>query len=356
MSSTQRSRAIAALAALVTLLAVAAVLSSVLSGNDGDTAATGTSVSTPPSVAAANLQVDAASLRSPGSPGSQATTGSVPSAEGQGTPATSPTASTTAVPGTRKASTTMVKLPVAAAPGGGATSPPATVATTATSAKPGSTAPVTNPPVASSPTSVSVTQPKASVVSSTTVPSTTTTAKPTTTTIVTTTSTTAATQPPPATGGMTAVELEIARMTNELRTNPNGPLARKKSAPSCITLDGNGKVPAVPALTVSEPVSLNMSRPWSVDMNGRNTMDHRPSSSALAIYTQLGISPRAYGENVAWFQGYSDAQAAQVFFEGWRESDGHYCNMMSAGYTSFGVGVYKGSSRTWGTQNFYATR
>lgn len=150
--------------------------------------------------------------------------------------------------------------------------------------------------------------------------------------------------------------MEIARMTNELRTNPNGPLARKKSAPACIKLDGNGKVLAVAALTVSEPVSVNMSRPWSVDMNSRNTMDHRPSDSASAIYTQLGISPRAYGENVAWFQGYSDAQAAQVLFEGWRESDGHYCNMMSANYTSFGVGVYKGSSRTWATQNFYAAR
>lgn len=355
MSSTQRSRAIAALAALVTLLAVAAVLSSVLSGNNGDTAATGASVSTPPSVAAANLQVDAASLRSPGARDSQATSGSVPAADGSVTQATSPAASTTVVAGTKKTSTTVVRLPVAAAPGGGATSPPGAVVTTATSAKPGSTTPVTKPPVASSPTSVSVTQPKASLVSSTTMPSPTTTAKPTTTTVVTT-NTTAATQPPPATGGMTAVELEVARMTNELRTNPNGPLARKKSAPSCIKLDSNGKVPAVPALTVSEPVSLNMSRPWSVDMNGRNTMDHRSQESATAIYTQLGISPRAFGENVAWFQGYSDAQAAQVLFEGWRESDGHYCNMMSAGYTSFGVGVYKGSSRTWGTQNFYATR
>jgi len=155
---------------------------------------------------------------------------------------------------------------------------------------------------------------------------------------------------------MTGVEMEVARMTNELRTNPNGPLARKKAAPSCVQVDGGGKVVAVPALTVSEAVSVNLSRTWSMDMNSRNTMDHRSSASALAIYNQLGISPRTYGENVAWFQGYSDAQAAQVLFEGWRESDGHYCNMMSASYTSFGVGVYKGSSRTWGTQNFYATR
>lgn len=352
MSSTQRSRAIAALAALVTLLAVAAVLSSVLSGNNGDTAATATSVGTPPP-AAANLQVDAANVRSQGGGASAAG----PSAQAGGSQATQVTVSTvtTAVAaGQKEGSTTVVKPPVAAAPGSGATSPTVTV-TTAATARPGPTKPVASQVTASST--------PASVVTSMTVvtapTSTATTAKPTTATTAKATTTTAATsstQPPPASGGLNAVELEIARMTNELRTNPNGPLARKKPAPSCVQVDGGGKVVAVPALTLSEPVSVNMSRPWSVDMNGRNTMDHRSSASAVAIYTQLGISPSTYGENVAWFQGYSDAQGAQVLFEGWRESDGHYCNMMSAGYTSFGVGVYKGSSRTWGTQNFYATR
>ena len=156
------------------------------------------------------------------------------------------------------------------------------------------------------------------------------------------------------------MELEIARLTNELRANPSGPLARVKPLPpeyqNCVTLDGNGKVQPVPVLTLNDGVSVQMSRPWSVDMDRRNTMSHRGNDSALAIYTQLGISPRTWGENVAWFQGYSDAQAAQVFFDGWRESAGHYCNMMSPSFTSFGVGVYKGAQRSWATQNFYAGR
>ncbi|MDH4077853.1 MAG: CAP domain-containing protein [Acidimicrobiia bacterium] len=354
MSSTQRSRAIAALASLVTLLAVATVLSIVLIGNNGDAVATGTSAAP---VTAVDREVDAADVRPAGS---QTTVASVPAGGSQAaSQASVPATVTTTVAGKRKTSTTVVKLPVAAAPAAGATSPAAQPAT-ATSAKPAAGTPVTRPPASSTPTSVAAIQPKASVMWSTTAAmmpaSTTTTAKPTTTTIATT-GTTAATQPPPpATGGMTGVELEIARMTNELRTNPNGPLARKRAAPLCVQTDANAKVAAVPALTVNESVSVNMSRPWSIDMNSQNTMGHRPEASTTALYTQLGISPRAWGENVAWFQGYSDAQAAQVLFEGWRESDGHYCNMMSPSFTSFGVGVYKGSSRTWGTQNFYATR
>ena len=69
MSSTQRSRAIAALVALVAVLALGAVASSVLTRPDGGTAATGTSVGTPSTVAAADgLQVNAANLRAPVAP------------------------------------------------------------------------------------------------------------------------------------------------------------------------------------------------------------------------------------------------------------------------------------------------
>ncbi|MEZ5409156.1 MAG: CAP domain-containing protein [Acidimicrobiales bacterium] len=354
MSSTQRSRAIAALVSLVTLLAVAALLGNVVSGTD--TEGSGVNLLTP--AGAADLQINAADLRIPGSTGVTTwrfrapryrasvprpgrprpviTTMTSPTTEAPNSPALPPAGPT---PTTAKVVTTASRVP----------SSMVTTPSTASTSTPKPPPPVMPPPSApaTAPTSV------------VTVPTTPTTAKPTTTTTATTaptTSSTVVTQPPPTSGAMSGVELEVARMTNELRTNPNGPLARKKAAPSCVQVDGNGKVVAVPALTVSEAVSVNLSRTWSMDMNSRNTMDHRSSASALAIYNQLGISPRTYGENVAWFQGYSDAQAAQVLFEGWRESDGHYCNMMSASYTSFGVGVYKGSSRTWGTQNFYATR
>ena len=168
--------------------------------------------------------------------------------------------------------------------------------------------------------------------------------------------------PVPA-GGLNAVEVEIARLTNELRANPAGPLARKKPMPSCvntsfygITIDpATGHPSAVPALTLNEPVSIQMSRAWSAAMDQANTMSHRANSSD--IYSQLGISPSAYGENVAWFQGYRDSEAARIHFEGWRESDtGHYCSLVSGTFTNLGVGQYTGAAKSWATQNFYRQR
>lgn len=359
MSSTQRSRALAALIFMVALLAVAAVLGNVLSDSGDDAAGSGVNLLTP--AGAADLQVNAAALRTPGKAGVTAWRLAAPKYR-------------TRLPraGRPQQVTTTMTPPATEAPNGSSTLPPAAPTTTLTTAKAVTTASVATSPTVTTPSSGSVTTqkppptvmppsstPTTSPTSVVTVPATTpTTAKPTTTTTAPTTSSTVVTQPPPTSGAMSGVELEIARMTNELRTNPTGPLARKKADPTnCgLSLDANGKAKPVAALTVSEAVSVNLSRPWSVDMNSRNTMDHRSSASALAIYKQLGIAPSTYGENVAWFQGYSDAQAAQVFFEGWRESDGHYCNMMSAGYTSFGVGVYKGATRSWATQNFYATR
>jgi uncharacterized protein YkwD len=168
---------------------------------------------------------------------------------------------------------------------------------------------------------------------------------------------------PPA--GLSAVELEIFRLTNELRANPAGPLARQKAMPPCvndefygITIDpATGHPTAVPALSLSEAVSLEMSRPWAIDMDSRDTMSHRPNESQLAIYEQLGIGVSAIGENVAWSQGYPDSQAAQVHFEGWRESDsGHYCALVSGTYTNIGVGHYRGAQKSWAAQNFYQPR
>jgi uncharacterized protein YkwD len=212
-----------------------------------------------------------------------------------------------------------------------ATDPPTSVEGTGTSGEPTSSTTVTSPGATQPPTSE-------------TAPSTPTTAAP---------------------AGLNAVELEIFRLTNELRADPSGALARDKPMPSCvgddfydITIDAaTGHPGAVPALTLSEPVSLEMSRPWAVDMDQRNTMSHRPNDSQLAIYDQLGIGVSAIGENVAWFQGYPDSQAARIHFEGWRESDtGHYCALVSGTYTHIGVGHHRGAARSWAVQNFYRTR
>lgn len=164
-----------------------------------------------------------------------------------------------------------------------------------------------------------------------------------------------------AAGGLNAVEREVFRLTNALRAEPAGPLARQKPLPSCvderfygITVGGSGHPDPAAALTLSEPVSLQMARAWSIEMDRTGNFSHRPNQSAAAVYAELGINWSATGENIAWFRGYPDSQAAQIFFEGWRESDtGHYCAMVSPTYSHIGVGYFKGASSSWATQNFY---
>ena len=121
--------------------------------------------------------------------------------------------------------------------------------------------------------------------------------------------------------------------------------------------DTTGHPNPVEAFTLSEPVSLQMSRPWAFEMNSRDELQHRPSGSQLEIYEQIGIAIAATGENIAWMSGFPDSQAARIHFEGWRESDtGHYCMLVSGAFTHLGVGHVKGSSRSWAVQNFYRER
>ncbi|MEM9132000.1 MAG: CAP domain-containing protein [Actinomycetota bacterium] len=213
-----------------------------------------------------------------------------------------------------------------------------------------STTVAATPPTAAPTTAASTTAPPATEAPATT-------GAPTTTAAPATAAPTTA----PA-AGLNAVELEVLRLTNELRANPAGPLARQKPMPGCVSngfygiaIDGaTGHPTAVPALSLSEPVSVSLARDWSIQMDADNNFAHRPNNSASAIYGQLGINWSATGENIAWFSGYPDAQAAQIFFEGWRESDtGHYCALVAGAYTHIGVGYHKGNSKSWATQNFY---
>ncbi|MGF1600236.1 MAG: CAP domain-containing protein [Acidimicrobiales bacterium] len=188
---------------------------------------------------------------------------------------------------------------------------------------------------------------------------------PTTATPVTTAPTTAPTTVPTP-SGLTAVEREIVRLTNELRANPSGPLARRKPMASCvsqsfygITIDpATGHPRPVPALIVNEVVSIDLARAWSIEMDRTGNFAHRPNAQAAAVFDRLGLPVSATGENIAWFSGYADAEAAQVHFEGWRESDtGHYCALVAGTFTHIGVGHHnKGATRSWATQNFYRLR
>ena len=246
----------------------------------------------------------------------------------------------------------------AAVSGATTTSAPTSSETTPTSASSSSTSSSlsasssssTSTTVATAPSSTSTTaEPSSSTTTSTTLAESTTTS----TTVVTT---------PAAT--LTEVELQIFNLTNELRTDPDGPLRRLGPTPECVLNNDDiefdpetGHPKPVPALELSEPVSFRMARDWSQQMADADAMSHRTGDSQNAIYKSLGINWMARGENVAWAVGYGPNAIARLFFDGWRESAGHYCNMMSSSFTHVGVGhVRTAAGKDFGTQNFYRPR
>lgn len=223
-------------------------------------------------------------------------------------------------------------------------------------------------------TTTAATTTTAAPVSSTTALSTTTTAPASTSTMATTattvptdssttvpdqgSSTTDApttTAPPttvPDAGSLNAVELEIARLTNELRTEPNGRLKRQGPVPDCdgaLRVDrATGVYESLAPVEIHKVASLEVARPWSAQMT-RN-LQHRPKAGGPALQA-AGIPAVSYGENIA-FHNYPEK--AMQHFVGWRESDGHFCNMMIPQWSHLGVGeVTKANGDSFATQNFF---
>lgn len=165
-----------------------------------------------------------------------------------------------------------------------------------------------------------------------------------------------------ANGPLTPEETEIVRLTNELRANPAGALARREPLPSCVTdpfyaitlSPSTGLPSAVPPLEVDDGVTLALARPWAATMQSTGHFEHRSSDEAHELYGQLGLPVKAWGENIAWFTGFDINQAARIHFEGWRESDaGHYCALVSPRFTHLGVGAIEDGGQSWAVQNFY---
>ena len=79
-----------------------------------------------------------------------------------------------------------------------------------------------------------------------------------------------------------------------------------------------------------------------------NKMDHkRPDgASCFTISKELGMES-FWGENLAW--GQRDGNSAST---SWRNSPGHYANMIGSGYTKLGIGVVKFNGRYWYFQVF----
>ena len=162
-----------------------------------------------------------------------------------------------------------------------------------------------------------------------------------------------------------AVEAEVARLVNELRTNPNGALWRPGPLPSCvqepvyeISVDpGTGTVTPAPALAVDHEVSMALSRSWSVAMNAEQTLAHRDSDEAAVIYSAVDRDVAIRGENVSRLGGYEPAVVAWNHFANLRDSPtGHFCNLVSPAFTHIGIGAHHDGRNDWLTQNVFRLR
>lgn len=111
----------------------------------------------------------------------------------------------------------------------------------------------------------------------------------------------------------------------------------------------------VPALSYNSTMET-YARVKSKDMGVRNYFDHVDPDGEMitAQMARDGVSYNAWGENIAYIGGVSDAAAlAEQFMTNWMNSDGHRANILSTNFTSIGVGVYKSGNRYYATQEFY---
>ncbi len=178
--------------------------------------------------------------------------------------------------------------------------------------------------------------------------------------------------------GVGPIEAEIFRLTNAYRANPTGPLARPKPLPQCGPSNNRkqvtiAQIQALQPLILDVDVSLAMSRVWSKEMSVTSNasqslkanLRHSDNDWRVAIYKNLGIlgpETRSYshGENILVFSNYrssvnSTNELAKKMFEGWRDSDGHFCNIINDSFTHLGVGHYYDAAGEfdWATQNFH---
>ena len=167
---------------------------------------------------------------------------------------------------------------------------------------------------------------------------------------------------PPST--LSATELELLRLTNQLRADPGGPWRRQNDLPPCvadpfyqITIDpGTGLPEPAPPLEMSEITANALARSWAIEMALSGEFRHRSSSAQHEALTNLDLAVTAWGENIAWFSGYPPEDTAPIHFTGWRESEtSHYCALITPRFTHVGIGELRMGDESWAVQNFYTT-
>ena len=94
----------------------------------------------------------------------------------------------------------------------------------------------------------------------------------------------------------------------------------------------------------------------SQDMGDNNYFDHKDLNGNLitAKMQNYGVTYSAWGANIAYISGISDANAlAEKFMTNWMNSQGHRANILSTNFNSIGIGVYKIGNKVYATQEFY---
>ncbi|GAA0070225.1 hypothetical protein UT300003_17480 [Clostridium sardiniense] len=111
----------------------------------------------------------------------------------------------------------------------------------------------------------------------------------------------------------------------------------------------------VPTLSYNKTME-KYARIKSQDMGDRGYFDHKDPQGNLitAKMKNDGVSYKAWGENIAYIGGESNANAlADQFMTNWMNSPGHRQNILSKNFTGIGVGVYKSGDKVYATQEFY---
>jgi len=122
---------------------------------------------------------------------------------------------------------------------------------------------------------------------------------------------------------------EVLKFTNGYRTE-------KSISP--LTLDTNLSVAAtIRVIEIAYADKFNHTRP-------NNT-------SCFTVLSEIGYTYFTVGENIAYGQNYSYYSPEQVT-KGWRNSPGHYANMINEGFNRLGVGYYKLGNKTYYVQMF----
>lgn len=130
--------------------------------------------------------------------------------------------------------------------------------------------------------------------------------------------------------GYASVENEILRLMNDLRASL-GAAPLQKSKLLCDTAYIRSK-----------------------EMFETDYFEHtRPDgSSYTTAFDAAGYQWSSVGENIGYCDGYSANQLAEALFESWKNSPGHYENMVKTKFKQVGISIYFDGTTCYATQSF----